>query len=256
MKKLITFIQIGLVGTVFAVGFNGCSAMSTAIEKRNLDVQTKMSSTIFLEPVAPSKRVIYVDIRNTSDKDLNISNKIKAKLKSSGYTITDNPENAHYMLQANILKVGKSDLRSSRNALEAGFGGAVLGGAIGSVSHSSSRRYYPNGINSRESIIGAIAGSIIGTVGDAIIKDILYVMITDLQLKERPTEGEVITQIQNTSATSGTATTVNQTVSGGKAKWKMYRTRIVSTANKVNLDFKEAQSSLENGLVKSIGGIF
>ena len=245
---------MSLVSVFLITGFSGCSAMSTAINKRNLDVQTKMSKTIFLEPVAPSKRVIFVDIRNTSDKDLNITNSIKFKLKSSGYTITDNPDNAHFMLQANVLQVEKSDLRTARNALQAGFGGAIMGGAIGAVTGRGITPY--SGYNHKGAIIGTILGSFGGMLADATVKDIFYVMITDLQLKERPSEGEVITQTQNTSATSGTATTLNQTVSGGKAKWKIYRTRIVSTANKVNLEFKEAQATLENGLSKSIGGIF
>jgi hypothetical protein len=41
-----------------------------------------------------------------------------------------------------------------------------------------------------------------------------------------------------------------------QAKWKTYQTRIVSTANKVNLEFNEALKSLEDGLVRSISGIF
>ncbi|WP_275112714.1 complement resistance protein TraT [Bathymodiolus thermophilus thioautotrophic gill symbiont] len=45
-------------------------------------------------------------------------------------------------------------------------------------------------------------------------------------------------------------------MSGGQAKWKTYRTRIVSTANQVNLKFDEAIKSLEDGLVRSISGIF
>ena len=253
MKKLLSIVKLGLMSAILTVTFSGCSAMSTAINKRNLDVQTKMSETIFLEPVSPSKRVIYVDIRNTSDKDLNITEGIKEKLKRSSYTITENPDNAHFMLQANVLQVEKSDLRTARSALNAGFGGAVLGGAIGAVSSSHSNSY---GYNSRGTVIGSMLGSMGGMIVNAVVKDIVYVMITDLQLKERPSEGEVIVQTQNASATSGTATRVNQTVSGGNPKWKIYRTRIVSTANKVNLSFEEAQATLEKGLTKSIGGIF
>ena len=258
MKKLSSIVKLGLMGAILTVTFSGCTAMTTAIKKRNLDVQTKMSETIFLEPVSPSKRVIYVDIRNTSDKDLNITKGIREKLKRSGYTITDNPDNAHFMLQANVLQVEKSDLRRARGALDAGFGGAIIGGTIGAVtsSHSRSYSYGGYGYNSKKTIIGTILGWFFGTIGDAMVEDIVYVMITDLQLKERPQQGEVILQTQNTSATSGTATRINQKVSGGNPKWKIYRTRIVSTANKVNLSFEDARVTLENGLTKSIGGIF
>ena len=48
---------------------SGCAASQTMITKRNLDVQTKMSETIFLDPVGPEQKVMYVEVRNTSDKD-------------------------------------------------------------------------------------------------------------------------------------------------------------------------------------------
>ena len=49
---------------------NGCAATRTLIEKRKLTVETKMSETIFLEPVSPEERVVYVDVKNTTDKEL------------------------------------------------------------------------------------------------------------------------------------------------------------------------------------------
>jgi hypothetical protein len=35
-----------------------------------------------------------------------------------------------------------------------------------------------------------------------------------------------------------------------------YRTRVVSTANKVNLQYEEAAADLTNGLTRSIAGLF
>jgi hypothetical protein len=49
---------------------------------------------------------------------------------------------------------------------------------------------------------------------------------------------------------------VNQDIQGGKVDWKTYRTRVVSTANKVNLDFAEAQPVLQDALGKSLSGLF
>ena len=45
---------------------SGCSAMSTAIKKRNLDVKTQMSQTVWLEP--SSQKTVYLQVRNTSDR--------------------------------------------------------------------------------------------------------------------------------------------------------------------------------------------
>lgn len=249
MTSINTFrhVALWLILAFSALNILGCAAVHTSVKKRNLDVQTKLSETIFLEPVAPNKRIIFIDIRNTSDKDLNVAQGIKDRIQSRGYTITDNPDDANYMLQANILKVGKADLRSSNSALQAGFGGALAGAALGaSVSNYD-----------RGSVAGAgLLGAAVGVVGDALVDDVLYEMITDIQIRERPLKGEVIVQSQQTHATQGTATTIKQSVSGGDIQWKIYRTRIVSTANKVNLAFDEARPTLVNGLIKSVGGIF
>ena len=57
------------VGGLALMFLSGCAASSVMISKRNLDVQTKMSETIFLDPVSPDQKVMYVEVRNTSDKD-------------------------------------------------------------------------------------------------------------------------------------------------------------------------------------------
>ncbi|MDZ7817809.1 MAG: hypothetical protein U5K55_03925 [Aliarcobacter sp.] len=47
-------LTILIISTLFVgLYMSGCGAATTAIEKRNLEVQTKMSDSVFLEPVAP-----------------------------------------------------------------------------------------------------------------------------------------------------------------------------------------------------------
>ena len=46
---------------------SGCGAVHTSIKKSDLDVQTRMSDTVFLEPVAPEKRLVFVSVRNNLD---------------------------------------------------------------------------------------------------------------------------------------------------------------------------------------------
>ncbi|KAE9787605.1 complement resistance protein TraT, partial [Escherichia coli] len=57
---------IGLVAA--ALTLTGCGAVTTAVKKRNLEVKTQMSETIWLEP--SSEKTVYLQIRNTSDKDM------------------------------------------------------------------------------------------------------------------------------------------------------------------------------------------
>ncbi len=235
-----------LMFVMAAISLSGCGAVHTMVKKRNLDVQTKMSETIFLEPRKAADRIIYVSVKNTSDKDLDIKKKIISKLKSGGFKLTSDPEKAKYMLQANILQCGKSDLRAATNALNAGFGGAVAGVALAGAAGSGGKGMAGAGL------LGAIAG----VVGDALVDDTYYAMITDLQIRERPLAGEKIEQYTETKAGQGTSSKIRQKVSGGKVNWKTYRTRVMSTANKANLEFAEAKPELEKGLINSVSGIF
>ena len=216
-------------------------ALKTSVEKSDLDVQTRASESIFLEPVSPDKRVVFVSVRNTSDKDLDIKTRIVERLRQSGYRITDDPEQAQFMLQANILKVGKINKEQSDSYLGAGFTGAVVGDVLASDGHGTEGK-----------ILGAISGIII----DALVEDTLYTMVTDLQVRERPRDNEIVTQQQSGSSTQGSGTSVTQSSGTAAVEWKTYRTRIVSTANKVNLKFEDALPALENGLVRSISGYF
>jgi len=242
-------IAISLIA-LSVVSFSGCGAMHTAVKKRNLDVQTKMSDTIFLEPVSPSKKIIFFDMRNTSDKEMHVKQAIASVFKSKGYTITQDPAKATYMLQGNILKVSKTDKREAQSLLGSGYGAGLSGAAL------AGGAAYALGGGGRGVAGLALAGAAIGFLGDAMIEDVYYVMITDLQIRERPLDGEVVTQTQQASLAQGTSTKVQQDIKGGKVKWKTYRTRIVSSAEKVNLEFEEARPVLEKALANSIAGVF
>ncbi len=201
-----------------AVALSGCAATHVAISKRDLDVQTKMSSTIFLDPVPKNKQTIYLQVRNTSDRsDLQIADSIRAGIQSRGYKIVNDTNRAHYMLQVNVLQAGKIDPAAAQAAFGAGYGGAMTGILVGAAAGGSGR----------DAATGGVLGGIIETVSGAFVKDVTYSIITDLQISER---------------------------NGGG--WKRYQTRVLSTANKVNLEFPEAQPSLEKGLIASISGLF
>ena len=241
--------NVGYPGAAWIIAavlvLSGCGAAHTMVKKRHLDVQTRMSETIFLEPASPDRKKIYIEIRNTSDKDISVKDDIINRIVQNGYTVTNDPAQAYFMLQANILQLGKSDLRSSEQVLASGFGGAIAGAVVGAnVGHDSSM------------VVGGLVGGLLGVVGDAMVDDTLFSMITDVQIRERPMSGEQITQSQNTNTTQGTSTTLNQQVIGGKAEWKIYRTRVVSTANQANLKFEDAQEPLRQGLIRTLSGLF
>lgn len=223
------------------MSLSACGALKTSVEKGDLDVQTRASESIFLEPVAPDQRIVFVSVRNTSDKDLDIKPRIVARLQQSGYRITEDPAEAQFMLQANVLKVGKTNEDERDSYVEAGFTGAAIGDLVASDSNSSE---------------GIVLGAIAGVVVDALVADVLFTMVTDLQVRERPRANQFVTQQQSAETAQGSSTTVTENTNRARAEWKTYRTRIVSTANQVNLEFEEALPALENGLVRSIAGFF
>ena len=91
---------------VCVLSLTGCGAMHTAIKKRNLDVNTQMSETIWLEP--SSQRTVYLQVKNTSNKDMSaLQELISADIRAKGYTVVSAPEKANYWIQANVLKADK-----------------------------------------------------------------------------------------------------------------------------------------------------
>ena len=113
---------------------SGCAAITTSIAKKDLDVQTKMSDAIFLDPVEPDKKIIYLEVRNTSDKaNFDIQTSIARALQAKGYTVTNNPKTAYYWLRANVLSVDKASPTAAQAALGGGYGGALAGGALGAT---------------------------------------------------------------------------------------------------------------------------
>ena len=239
MKKNLKTILFSLL-LIFA--FVSCSTMHTVVSKRNLDVQTKMSDTIWLEPAAANEKTVFIQIRNTSGKNLNIEQKITNILASKGYRIVNDPSEAKYWLQANILKVDKVNLDSDN-----GFSDAVLGAGIGGVLGAQRS-------GGASTAIGwGLAGAAIGTLADALVDDTAYAMVTDILITEK-TGRNVQTATRN-SVKQGNSGSMTST-SSGSSNMEKYSTRVLSTANQVNLNFNSAIPILEDELGKVVGGIF
>lgn len=222
----------------------GCAATHTAISKRHLDVQTKMSETIFLDPVAPEQRTVFVQVRNTSgNNQLNLERQIAQSMANKGYKVVNNPNQAHYLIQTNVLQVAKADLSEAEDILEQGFGGGLLGAGLAVISGGDGR-----------AILGAgMVGAAVNMVANAMVKDNFYTIVTDVQISER--SGDVIVTERLDSKLNQGTNSKKSISSTEQTDWKRYQTRIVSTANKVNLQLEEAIPELVNGLSNSISGL-
>ncbi|ENN6351737.1 complement resistance protein TraT [Providencia huashanensis] len=238
-KSLIVSLFLG------AFLLTGCGAMSTAIKKRNLEVNTQMSETIWLEP--SNQRTVYLQIKNTSDKDMSgLQSQIANEVKAKGYTITTSPDEAYYWVQVNVLKADKMDLREAQSFLNQGYQGAALGAAIGGGIAAFNT-------NSTGTALGVgLASGLIGMAADSMVEDVNYSMITDIQISEKTKANVTTTNIA--ALKQGTSGSKIQTSQQDGDRHK-YQTRIVSNANKVNLKFEEAKPVLEQQLAKSISNI-
>jgi hypothetical protein len=241
-----TFKKVAVVSLVAsAVLLSGCSAMTTAIKKRNLEVKTQMSQTVWLEP--SSQKTVYIQVRNTSDKDMSdLQTLIGKDLIAKGYQLSNSPDTAYYWVQANVLKADKMDLRESQGFLSNGYEGAV--GAAGLGAGISAY----NG-NSGGAVLGiGLAAGLAGMAADAMVEDTNYTMVTDLQISEQSKAN--VTTDNVAALRQGTSGIKLQTSSESGNRMK-YQTRVVSNANKVNLKFEEAKPVLEAQLAKSVAGI-
>lgn len=230
----------------------GCAATQLAISKADLDVQTKMSATVFLEPVSSQKqRMVFVQVRNSSDRaDFDVSESIHAALAAKGYVTTPEPDQAHYMLMVNVLQVGKIAPTAAQSLFTAGYG-APLGGGLAVAATGAAF-----GMTNYKGLLGlGIAGAIVETVANAAVKDVYFSAITDVQVRERHSAGakSIAQTAQSIAQGTGGGTTIAY---AEQSDWKIYQTRVLSTANKVNLEFSEAAPPLRAGLTRSIVGMF
>ncbi|EPP1374605.1 complement resistance protein TraT, partial [Escherichia coli] len=205
----------------------------------------RFTSTIWLEPA--SERTVFLQIKNTSDKDMSgLQGKIADAVKARGYQIMTSPDKAYYWIQANVLKADKMDLRESQGWLSRGYEGAAVGAALGGGITA-----YNTGSAGTTLGVGLATG-LIGMAADAMVEDINYTMITDVQIAERT----------RTSVRTDNVAALRQGTSGSKIQTSTetgnqhkYQTRVVSSANQVNLKFEEAKPHLEDQLAKSIANI-
>jgi len=223
--------------SVFALFLSGCAAVHTSIAKRDLDVQTKLSTSIFVDPVAPERRKIYLEVRSAvMEFDRNeFRNALNSQISGSGngYTFVDSPDNAQYTMSVFVRNLEKASPSAAENYLRTGYEGVAAGSAAA----------YATGSGYRGAAAGGLVGGLVSTAANAFVKDVTYLLVADIQIKERARKGVLVRRDSkiNTKISDDGATT--QTYSEATNQ-KEYRTRVVTTANKANLELEEAQPTM------------
>ncbi len=156
-------------------------------------------------------------------------------------------DKAHYLVQANILQVGKFTKEKVHTILSGSYGSAIEGAAIGAGVGSL--------IGRKDSTLGgALVGTTIGFAANSLIKDVMYGTVVDVQISEKAARRVKFTEEHASSLKQGLSDGKEQR-STNTTGWKRYQTRIISVANKVNLTEEQATLYLVAGISKSILGI-
>ena len=172
MKKVLSILSIVAI-------LSGCSGAYTRMANSDLEITTNMSKTIWLTPTNPAETKIFVQSRNTSDnKEFNdLGAYIKQALTAKGYQITNNPKQATFILQTNILRaiLNNKSISESNAKNDALIAGAGIGYAIGKKN------------NDLTTIGAGLATGLATMYFDAKTKDATYNTQTDIRIIEGKT---------------------------------------------------------------------
>lgn len=245
MKRMY-IVRMAILSLAAALTLPGCAAIS----HRNLDVQAKMSDTVFLDPeVLESGKPIYVRVTNTSDfQEIDFGKTIKEKIAASGRQVTNNPKEANYLLQANLLYLGEEKKDMTMEGAVAGGVGGILGGAA--VARSAGMNGYGGGLTGLA--IGA-AGAGIGALAGSMVHVDTYLGLVDISIKEAVEGGVKGTEVSDTRQGSSNSVHTERTVKDSRQE---FRTRIGVKAVQTNINREEATKTISERLAAQIAGYF
>lgn len=243
MFKSISKLLVALVLIFSLAGLTGCTQTMRAIEHSRMQVNVKMSDTIFLDAATLVKnRTAFVRVTNTSDmQEIHFEHMLKDKLSRRGIALINDPSQAAYIIQANVLYMNyEREGMTGDGMLAGGFGGALVGASIGDGSAGGA-------------LVGGIAGALVGGVIGAAFKVETYAGVIDVQIQERVEGG--VRGLMKTDAKQGMATTL-QTEREIRSDFQTYRTRILAQAKQTNIDKAEAARVVSERLAQQIAGMF
>jgi hypothetical protein len=251
-------IAAAAVSLSVVLSIAGCAATSVALSKKDLAVQTKTSTAIFVDPVPPAERTVYVEVRSgVSEFDRRAFSKFvkdQFATNDNGYKVVDDPEKARYLMLAYVLNLEVASPTAAQSALAQGYrggdtaAGATLGAVIGANSNNRGGAW-------GGAAVGGLLASAGSLVADNLVKDVTYMLVCDVSVRERVATGVLVRKDTSIDTKVSDAGTSQQRLSEVSDR-KEYRTRIVTTANKVNLKLEEAAPSMFSKTAYAMSGFF
>lgn len=253
-------------------------------------IRIRMADSIFLNPPEEDTPSVYVRIRNTSGKNIDLQGAVAEKLRTLGYKLTRNVNSATYVLQANLLFADEVSAAELAKIDETKYGfsiartaaGLVIGAGLG----AGAGALLGDGDVTGEVVAGGLVGGAVGAIGEALasrersrrlaakqwIK--YFSLVVDIQLRERAAQGVTITGSSGSSARGGGGARAegqgfsgSQTSQSGYSReetqtytetsgWKRYQTRIIGQAKGKLIVFEDVRRDFAEKLADSIAGLF
>ena len=226
-----------VVLTAVVLVLGGCAATQTMIAKKDLDVQSRTSTAIFVDPVSKERRTIYLDIKSgvmefDRRKFKQFVTEQFTQANDKGYRIIDDPDEAQFLMVVYVLNLEKASPTAAQAALGQGYqGGAIAAGAA--VGGAATRSW-------GGAAVGGVVGGAAELISGAAVKDVTYMLVSDVQIQEKAAKGVLVrkdTRVDTKVSDAGAARQTSSEVSNRKE----YRTRIVTTANQANLELPQAE---------------
>ncbi|RMH38359.1 MAG: hypothetical protein D6690_00125 [Nitrospirae bacterium] len=230
------------------------------------ETQLAKSQSVFLEPT--KDKTAYLEIRNASDNPGLTLSGLQEAIAAKGYTLVEDPEQAHFLVQSEVVYCNKAKGGTTADTLlAAGWGGAI--GAVagtGAFLGGGSPAWIPG--------LG-IGGALAGAAASKLTENTTYVCAIDVQITERTKEAvqQTITQ-QAAPAPSTRASSVISALIGGTSvapptagntqqqitetrtgHTRIHQVRFVVSTTKMWLGLDEATPALEQRLVQGISGV-
>ena len=245
MKRIGVVARLMVVAVAMQSMF-GCAAFS----HRNLEVQAKMSDTIFLDPeTLESGKPIYVRATNTSDfQEIDFGQALKNKIIASGRKVTSNPKEASYLVQANLLYLGEKKKDMTMEGAVAGGVGGILGGVA--IAQGSGMNFGQGGLTSLA--VGAAASGL-GALAGSLVHVDTYIGVVDVSIKEAVDGGVHGREVSDVKQGSSNTKHTEREIQDNRQE---YRTRIGVSAVQTNIDRKEACTAISDRLASQIAGYF
>ncbi len=221
--KALRTVKISTIIMLGSTNLTGCAASRMMMRYSDLDTQTEMSESVFLELRSDLPRTVYISEASTAGRDLTVRPSLQRGLMASGYALVQTPDEATYIIQINHLRLEEIELSADQ----------TLGDALGSAMTAGVGAALAADILGATDAIGEIglAVGVLGFILDSRTKHIAHTLTTDVRVTERVPGGE------------------------GTPELRYHATQIVSGASKVNLKLEDGLPAMIGGLSGSLAGL-